>query len=434
MSTATYRTSVAAKILDSSPHTLRRLAKAGRIDAEVTGGGQFRFPVAEVERLQREGLPPMPQESPDEDERIEQRPIRDQAEPDPEPDPEPEPDSPDVRTAREELSIAKTKVELRRVQLELEQTEDSFRERDRQAVAQQQAARRRQAEADEAAARKRWSDDKLEQAMRDLPFDCPPDIEETVATDVRRILHDYAPSDPMHVVDRLIHAAVERSLIPHRRQQLIQTAIDEAADSLPFGAKGWSEPTVYQIKARKLAAQAVAANAAGMGERELKQIARRAVLPVVRAFERAETVERLLLGLQWWELGRADQTERQAAVQAAKEALEDAAPTATAQQLEERMNKALRPHVQKVEARVERQRQQSEEQGLVRAALSHLSHILLCYYDWDSFSDRAETKDELSQALPEAIREAVEEGDVDASNLKEFVEAWVEEQLEDEEK
>ena len=55
----TYRSGQAAKILGVSAHALRRLAEAGLVDAECTGS-QWRFPVEEIQRLQREGLPPLP--------------------------------------------------------------------------------------------------------------------------------------------------------------------------------------------------------------------------------------------------------------------------------------------------------------------------------------------------------------------------------------
>ena len=54
-----YRSGQAAKILGASAHALRRLAEAGLVDAEFTGS-QWRFSMEEIQRLQREGLPPLP--------------------------------------------------------------------------------------------------------------------------------------------------------------------------------------------------------------------------------------------------------------------------------------------------------------------------------------------------------------------------------------
>ena len=54
-----YRSGQAAKVLGVSAHALRRLAEAGLVDADFTGS-QWRFPAEEIQRLQREGLPPLP--------------------------------------------------------------------------------------------------------------------------------------------------------------------------------------------------------------------------------------------------------------------------------------------------------------------------------------------------------------------------------------
>ena len=54
-----YRSGQAAKILGASAHALRRLAEAGLVEAEFTGS-QWRFCMEEIQRLQREVLPPLP--------------------------------------------------------------------------------------------------------------------------------------------------------------------------------------------------------------------------------------------------------------------------------------------------------------------------------------------------------------------------------------
>ncbi len=56
---ATYRSGQAAKLLGVSAHVLRRLAEAGMVEAGFTGS-QWRFSVEEIQRLRREGLPPLP--------------------------------------------------------------------------------------------------------------------------------------------------------------------------------------------------------------------------------------------------------------------------------------------------------------------------------------------------------------------------------------
>ena len=54
-----YRTGAVAKMLGTSPHRIRALAQAGVIESRLENN--FRYvPKREVERLQAEGLPPLP--------------------------------------------------------------------------------------------------------------------------------------------------------------------------------------------------------------------------------------------------------------------------------------------------------------------------------------------------------------------------------------
>src|SRR5689334_14789488 len=54
-----YRTGQVAEILGISSNDVRRLCEAGLIEADYTGK-QWRIPVSEVERLKRDGVPPIP--------------------------------------------------------------------------------------------------------------------------------------------------------------------------------------------------------------------------------------------------------------------------------------------------------------------------------------------------------------------------------------
>jgi hypothetical protein len=54
-----YRTGAVAKMLGTSQHRIRELARAGVIGSEVRNGYRY-IPATEVERLRKEGIPPMP--------------------------------------------------------------------------------------------------------------------------------------------------------------------------------------------------------------------------------------------------------------------------------------------------------------------------------------------------------------------------------------
>ena len=57
-----YRTGQAAKQLGVSSYHIRRLCETGTIDAEITDGQQWKIPAAEIARLKKEGVPPIPQD------------------------------------------------------------------------------------------------------------------------------------------------------------------------------------------------------------------------------------------------------------------------------------------------------------------------------------------------------------------------------------
>src|SRR5260370_24752781 len=65
METSTYySTGQAARALDITQDRIRQLCEAGAVTAEITPGGQWRVPKAEIDRLKRDGLPPVPRPLP----------------------------------------------------------------------------------------------------------------------------------------------------------------------------------------------------------------------------------------------------------------------------------------------------------------------------------------------------------------------------------
>src|ERR1700721_2386210 len=73
MRNAYYRSGQAARVWGISSHLVRRLCEAGQIEAELSDGGQWKIPYAEVERIRMEGIPEIPssieqEEAEDEDE------------------------------------------------------------------------------------------------------------------------------------------------------------------------------------------------------------------------------------------------------------------------------------------------------------------------------------------------------------------------------
>ena len=58
-----------------------------------------------------------------------------------------------------------------------------------------------------------------------------------------------------------------------------------------------------------------------------------------------------------------------------------------------------------------------------------LTHHLAVDYDWDSYSEESETGQALSQELRPLIEQRYLAGSIDYDELKEYVEEWAAEQL-----
>ena len=128
-----YRTGQAAKLLGGSSYHVRRLCEAGEIESEISAGQQWKIPLAEVARLKREGVPPVPVE-------VEDEPIEHDEEPEEEFE-----KSPRGIEAADDVRITASRLEKRRLERESEEVEDWFRERQRK-EALEQAAERQKAE------------------------------------------------------------------------------------------------------------------------------------------------------------------------------------------------------------------------------------------------------------------------------------------------
>ena len=126
-----FSTGQVARQLGTTLAAVRTLCENRVIAAETTPGGQLRVPASEVERLKRDGLPPIP------------RPLPIGAAPPtrngtagrngyPESPAEP---SYEVSSAADEVAITRSTLERRKIDREIEENEDWFREHQRREAA-----------------------------------------------------------------------------------------------------------------------------------------------------------------------------------------------------------------------------------------------------------------------------------------------------------
>src|SRR6266849_7579715 len=225
-----YSTGQAARQLGTTLAAIRVLCENRVVAAETTPGGQWRVPASEVERLKRDGLPPIPRPLPTES----APPTRNGTDGrhgfNPELLAEP---SDEVVSAADQVAITRSMLEKRKIDREIEETEDWFRDRQRHQAAAEAAERQgieaRQAEQH----RLLWMQEWTQYALNSLPYGAQQEVEMEVHTMVQEALSVLQPSQPEAITRRLVDAAVRKALGPWNRKQEIERALKAGMNSLP---------------------------------------------------------------------------------------------------------------------------------------------------------------------------------------------------------
>ncbi len=369
-----YSTGQVATQLGVSLATVRLLCENRVIGAEMTPGGQWRVPASEVERLKRDGLPMVP------------RPLPIEAAPNEEPEPATEV-SVEVLSAQDSVAIARSTLEKRRIDREIEENEEWFRDRQRQ----HQAAvvlERQKADAQLAAQwRQQWMHKWKKYALDSVPYAARNEVELEVHAAVTSALSVLHASDPEAITKRLVDAAVRKALRPWQRKQDVQHALKSAMNRLPWDVQNKPEWAGLKKIAWDAAAEAVGKLHEEATHREMADVAEQAVQPVIRLFEHAQTCERIAT---WVYVLGATAEEAEAAKESVRKALL-ALPVGTASpELEKAKETALAPHKAAVAQRKETARLESEKQARRRAAecrvngqLHHIERYLDQEYEFD---------------------------------------------------
>ena len=277
---ATYRSGQAGKLLGVSAHVLRRLAEAGLVEAGFTGS-QWRFSVEEIQRLRREGLPPLPA--------MEEDGLRSAGSPQSRNKPETEgllaPPSEELIADAEDLERQKLKLQKLGVRRQMEEQMDFFRGREQEEEDRQDQRRtrlqeqrhqqqREQAAVREQQRRQQWQSRWIEYALRSLPYDAPETMKLQVHKQVIETLARLNTSESRRVIEQLVDAATKKALKPWRRQQEIQKVIE---DALPYEIKYTDD----KPRAVRAAAEAIGKLRPEPTREELELAAKEAIEPFV---------------------------------------------------------------------------------------------------------------------------------------------------------
>jgi hypothetical protein len=286
-----YRIGQAAERLGASKHTLRRLWRAGLLQGTTTESGRLMIPGSEITRLEQDGIPPLPQEMEDEDALTD------------------EPDSQDlidtevqssdaVRQSFDDVTITKNRVQKRKLDLEGEEVEDHFRAREIRAneerIAKEASDRERRSRT-EAQRRQqdweqKWHQYAIEYVTRRVSG-VPADVKLEIPVHVGKVLQRMNPGQPSHVVQALVDAAIAQALKPWQLRRDIAKVVEKAVEQLPFGARSFSTPTKWQIRATNAAYQTIGQLHASASWAEIEAIARDAVEPIGQEFEHQEACD-----------------------------------------------------------------------------------------------------------------------------------------------
>ncbi|MEN6537303.1 MAG: hypothetical protein ABFD89_26865 [Bryobacteraceae bacterium] len=417
MTTPTYRIGPAAKMLETSTYRLRALCKAGLVETELDDSGQWRIPVEEVTRLEKEGLPPVPRATPDPDAGKEAAPPA-QASPDPE-------ESEEVRLERDGVSIAAHRLQRRKLELEEAEVEDAFQARENRRQAEQREAAQRQAEAEAATAREQWEERTIENALATLPYDCPPALKVQAHEKLRNVLRTLGPDNSQSVVQKVVTSTVDTALEPYFDGKRVQKSIEDAIRELPYCAsrKDW------EAKARKLADAALRSHEGPRDQATLNRVAKEAASATVQECRHAQRLAEVVVTLRYWRLYDATDEERAEVTKAVLAALSRLPVGASSADIDKAKEEALRPFERAVESRLRAATRKREASAIAAKAVQILSHYLTTDYKWDSFSEESETCRDLAEELRPLIEKKYLAGSIDYDELDEYVQEWTDEHI-----
>jgi hypothetical protein len=412
-----YRSGQAARVWAISPHLVRRLCEAGLIVAERTHGGQWKIPHSEVERIKKQGLPEIPASIEPDDDKYEEEysPTGNRL---------PAPARGGVMRSAKTVVVA----ENRRNRLEISQdpgeTRNWFPEPQR--VDAEARSRERQAMFDKAALaqaeqeRIAWHDSWMATALRSVPWEAPSETRLAVRDTVSDVLDNLGPQHSWHVIEPLVTAAVAKALRPWNQETETARAIKTACDSLPWGAKNLSSPTVWQARAQETAAAAIRRLTADSTFAEKLCVGHAAVRQITSDFENDELRKRILGAAYLWDVAPEEREDAQAALQKELGSL----PIGTsALAMEKAREQALAPF-----------RESKKRKEHVNLALAHIRNYVRELHragETDFESDWAISNfvQRLEQRFRPLLEQELLDDDLSHDELCELLEEWVDEAL-----
>src|ERR1035437_101578 len=423
-----YSTGQVARQLGTTLATIRVLCENRVIAAETTLGGHWRVPASEVERLKRDGLPPIPRPLPTESAPPARNgPAGRHGHPELLAEP-----SAEVVSATDLVAITRSLLEKRKIDRDLEETEDWFRDRQgRQAAAE--AAERQRTEAQQAEQRRLlWMQQWTQYALNSLPYDARREVEMEVHTTVQEALSVLQPGQPEAITQRLVDAAVHRALGPWTRKQEMERALQAGMNKLSWNIRYGSEYAGLKQRAWDAAVAAVRQVREEASYHEMETAAVQAVQPIIRENEHQEACQRIVGRVYIYDATR---EEEEAAKEAVRKALAALPLGGAPKGLEKAEESARAPYKAAVAMRKEKARLESEKQAQRHAVawqaelqLDHIARYLENEYAFDGgYAEMRREADRLRPLIREAlIDELVKNPGMGADEIRESIEDQIE--------
>jgi len=408
-----FSTGQAARELHATQDRIRALCQAEAIACELTAGGQFRIPRTEVERLKLEGLPTVPRPLPNgENVTAERRPGGQRtraallAAP-----------SEDVIDSAEAVVRLENEVKSVGLRRQREEQLDWFRKReDREAerkAQQEEVDRRRQARINAERRRNEWLRSWEEYAIELIveQWDAPPDVQLAVQEAIREKLSGLRPVPTDDVTQTIVNAIVSAHAGKLEWDRDVhKILIDASNDWLPIEARGTStEPSAWQIRAKRAACDAMDKKGEAYESwkelpiSELRDVARRAVQPIVTEFECVQNYERILKSVVW-EIWGATPEENEAAKNKVGKALGTIPIGPSYREMERIRDAALQPFKAAIAKRQREEKRGREIESTVSYRLGHVFNYLgqleqegELKFTW--FFDRSQTAKKLEERI-----------------------------------
>jgi excisionase family DNA binding protein len=425
-----YSTGQVARQLGITAATVRALCENHVIAAETTPGGQWRMLASEVERLKRDGLPPIPRTLPRGRHEVDEEPFGHFGYREFVPE-----HSEDVVAAADQVAIARSTLERRRIEREAEENEDWFRERERREAAAKAADRERDRAKQAEQQRREWVQEWIKYALGLLPYGARQEMEIEVHSMVLKALSETQPSQPEAITKSLMEAAVHKALAPWTRKQDINRALEVCANSLPLDIRYRSEYAALKQHAWDAAVAALGKARADASYGELETAAKQATQPTIREYEHQRACQGILDCLL---IAGATTAEQDAARESVRRQLAILSVDASAKQRDLVTAAALAPYKAKVGERREKARLEAEKETRRRAAefrtdleLSHISQYLEKEYEFDDgLFGRCREADRLRPLVRKTlVAELLENPDMSGEEIRESIEEEVDDHL-----